>query len=261
MIINKKIILFLFAVMTIANAIAQDYARPEPEQYAPDASTGDKRFNIGLSFGSAIPLGKFASTSVKGTFWDFHSADSTHLEGFAKNGINLTLTASYLFPSDIGIMVMYASNANAFDINTFSASVGLPSSTNSELYSENEYLIGPFVVLPQGNFRFTFNALVGLVTVAYPEITCTAHDTSYTYDFQGGSGFAYDLGAGVEYNFSKRFAAALNINYMNANIQYNGFSITGTIPGYYPAYYSSPTDVLTMPTGILKITAGAILRF
>jgi hypothetical protein len=257
---NKKIIAFLFAVMNITVATAQDYARPEPEQYAPEGSTTDKKFSVGLSFGSAIPLGKFASTSVKGTFWDFHSVDSTHLEGFAKNGFNFTLTASYLFPGNVGIMVMYASNSNAFDINTFSASVGLPSSTNSELYSENEYLIGPFVVLPEGNFRFTFNALVGLASVAYPEITCNAHDTTYTYDFQGGSGFAYDLGAGAEYNFSKWFAASLNINYMNTTIQYNGYSITGTIPGYI-AYYSSPTDVLSMPTGILKITAGIVLRF
>jgi len=257
---NKKIIAFLFAVLNIAAATAQDYARPEPEQYAPEASSADKRFSIGLSFGAAIPLSKFASTSVKGTFWDFHSVDSTHLEGFAKSGFNFTLTASYLFPGNVGIMVMYASNSNAFDINTFSASVGLPSSTNSELYSENEYLIGPFVVLPEGNFRFTFSALVGLASVAYPEITCNAHDTTYTYDFQGGSGFAYNLGAGAEYNFSKWFAALVNINYMNATIQYNGYSITGTIPGYI-AYYSSPTDVLSMPTGMLKITAGIVLRF
>jgi len=257
---NKKIIAFLFAAVNIAVASAQDYARPVTESYTEPNSTEDKRFSVSLSVGAAIPLSKFASTSIKGTFWDFHSVDSTHLEGFAKTGIDFTLTGSYLFPGNFGIMVMYASNSNAFDINSFSASVGLPSSTNSELYSENEYLIGPFMVLPEGNFRFTFNALVGLASVAYPEITCNAHDTTYTYDFQGGSGFAYNLGAGAEYNFSKWFAASVNINYMNASIQYNGFSITRNIPGYI-AYYSSPTDVLSMPTGILKITAGIVLRF
>jgi hypothetical protein len=239
----------------------EDYARPQPEQYAPvSGSTDDKRFNIGLSLGSAIPMNKFASTSVKNTFWDFTSADSTHLEGFARNGFNFTLTASYLFPGNFGIILMFGSCQNPFDINTFSAKVGLPSTSPSASYNEDEYLVGGFGSFPVDKFRFTVNALVGLVSMGYPEISCAAHDTTYTYDLQGGSGFGYDLGGSAEYDISSRIAVSVNINYLGSNVQYNGFSITGSTPTSI-GYFSSTSDVLSLPTGILKITIGAVLRF
>jgi opacity protein-like surface antigen len=257
-----KIILSALIVLFFTELHAQDYARPEPEQYSLPSNPNDRRFNIGVSIGAAIPLGDYGSTNVKGSFWDFNSIDSTRLQGFAQPGLNLTITASYLFPENIGIMMMFGSSSSTFNTSGFSSAIGRPATTSTGSFSEYEYLIGPCFELPLSDkFRMNANILIGLVSASYPEVNYAYNDTvTLTTDFQGGTGFGYSFGANLEYNISKNAAISLNVNYIGSDIKYTGFTWTLSTPGYYPLVQDHPTDVLTMQTGILKITAGITFR-
>ena len=257
-----KPVFFILALLLFTELHAQDYARPQPDQYALPTEPGDKRFSMNISLGPAIPLGDYGSTNVKGSFWDFTSSDSTRLQGFARPGFNFTVSAAYLFPVNIGIMMMFGTSFNTFNINGLSSAIGRQAKTPSGSFSEYEYLIGPCFSLPiSDKFNVNANILIGFVSAAYPEISYPYNDTiTLTTDFQSGSGFGYNFGANLEYNFSKSLAASFNVNYMGADIKYTGFTWTLSTPGYYPFVQDHPTDVLTMQTGILKITVGVVLR-
>ena len=242
---------------------AQDYYEKPQTQVKPfkkDVSSGGMEFSIAISGGSAVPLQSFSSTNVKNSFWDFRSADSVKLQGFAKTGIHFNITASYLFSDGIGIMLMIGSNSNSFDINTFSSTVGIPFTT-SDGYNTREYLIGPYISFSEWpKFTFEANAMVGLVTANYPAIALTIVDTTETIAFNSGKSFGYSFGGAVKYSITSKIDISINAAYTQTTMVYPGWTDTYTLPGYYPYVISHANDIANMPMGILKITAGVVFR-
>lgn len=262
--IYKKIFFLIFTLTIIIELNAQDYALPTliPHQRTAPVST-DKRFSVGVSLGAAIPYGDFASTNTipPGSFWNPNPMDSTKLQGFAKTGFNFTINASYLFTHTLGIMVEFGFGSNPFDITTFSNTIGYVANSPTAVFGEFEFLIGPFVSVPLSDkFKFNVSALIGEVSVTYPEIDIQIVDTTYSYNFTGGTGFAYNIGASLEYQATKSLSVCLEANYLASVITYSGYSETANCPGYYPAYYTSPTYSITMSMGLLKIMAGIALK-
>jgi hypothetical protein len=265
---RKKAILSAFALLALFTVKAQDYVRPGGS-YTPSTdnnptATGPKKFSLSLSMGSAIPLKDYASTYVKGSFWDFNSPDSTHLQGFAQSGFNMNVTASYLFSDEFGIKMMLGYSSNPFNINTFSATVGFPSYASTQTnYHVTEYMIGPYMsLLVAPKLRVELGAMIGLVTISYPEIVVALNDTlTDTYDFNGGNGFGYCFDAGAEYSITSNLSILINVAYTGSTIKYNGFDETLNSPGYYPYTFSHDTDVPYMTTAIIKPTIGIALKF
>lgn len=268
---NKKPILILVFLLAVFMVTAQDYARPtleysdNPSDIIPDHT---RKFIIGVSTGAAIPLGDFASTNVKGSFWDFKSTDSTRLQGFAQTGFHFNITMSYMFTDNVGLILLFGNSTNPFDINSFSSALGYQSSNISGNFSTSEYLVGACFSYPvMKNFNFKAGALIGLINSNYPSINIALNDTvTYVRDINGGSGFAFCLMAGLTYNITNSIGIVANIAYTGSTILYAGWtetaSFASTNPGiaYYPNSSSHPTDVLSMSTGILKPTIGIEFR-
>lgn len=258
---NRKAILLGAFIIAIYSVKAQDYVRPAEENYPSTRATpipGNKKFSLAINIGAAIPMQDFGSTNVKNSFWDFTSVDSTRLQGFAKTGFHFNITASYRLFNNWGITMLIGNNANAFDINTFSSTIGYPAGNSSTSYSTAEYLIGPYFSFPAGNKLFIkVSALAGLVTNSYPPVDITLNDTtSIEINFTAGRGFGYSLGAGIAYSVSSNVNVLLNIAYTGALIKYNGWTETVSFTGYYPFAISHANDVANMPTGIIKPTIG-----
>ena len=263
-IIVVKIILLAGCIFSFFISSAQDYyegpqSRTKVFKNEP-TNSADHGFSIAVSIGAAVPSKSFSSTNVKNSFWDFNSVDSVKLQGFAKTGVNLNITASYLFSDGIGIMLMIGSSSNSFDINTFSSTVGVPFTTSDE-YNSREYLIGPYISFTEWpKFRFEANAMIGLVTANYPAIALTVVDTTETIAFNAGKSFGYSFGGAVKYSINSKIDVSVNAAYTQATIVYPGWTDTYTIPGYYPYVISHTSDVANMPMGILKITAGVVFN-
>jgi len=143
---TKKILLLLVLLLSVGGLMSQEYVRPGEQPNAPVIHA--RRFSLGVSLGSAIPVRDFGSTNVRGAFWDGNSTDSTRLQGFAKAGFHFNVMASYLITDNIGIMCMFGSSYNAFDLNTFSSTIGFNTYSPAGTYNLQEYLIGPFFSYP-----------------------------------------------------------------------------------------------------------------
>ncbi|MGZ6414511.1 MAG: hypothetical protein ACXVDW_10055 [Bacteroidia bacterium] len=257
-------ILILSCMLSFFTSSAQDYydgAHPRVKPIKDEQPSDTKGFSISVSLGAAVPSKSFSSTNIKNSFWDFNSADSVKLQGFAKTGVNFNITTSYIFSSGIGIMSMIGTSTNPFDISTFSTTVGVPFTSTDE-YRTKEYLIGPCISFSQGpKFKFEANAMIGLVTANYPAVAYAVVDTTETIAFNPGKGFGYSLGGSVKYSITKKIAISINLAYTQAKITYPGWKDTYTAPGYYPYVIPHDNDKATMPIGILKITTGIVFRF
>lgn len=264
----KKACLLILSVFALSVIRAQDYARPSTND---NPIPQNKKFCLTFVLGSSIPEGNFASTSVKNTFWDFNSVDSTHLEGFAKPGLHFSFTATYLFSQNFGLMVYFGSNSNAFNVNGLAAAVGIPAFSSTLTYHTHEYLIGPYCSFPfnyKSKFRFDAFALYGFVSNDYPTVSLALNDTvTDAISFQSGHGTGFCLGTGIEYKLNDNTSLLFNLQYTGARISYNGFTETVNIASPNPAYYylpysiDHPNDVATMQTGILKIAFGIAFWF
>lgn len=259
---NRKTSLLVVFVLIVCSVRAQDYVRPSENnsQIAIKNPTqqGNRRFSLSINIGAAIPLQDFGSTAVKNSFWDFTSADSTRLQGFAKTGFYFNITAAYQVSKYIGIMALIGNSTNYFDENTFSATIGYPVSTLSTSFSTSEYLIGPYFTLPAGNkFSIKMHALLGLMANKYPPLDITLNDTTaIEIDFTAGRGFAYNFGIGAEYKLNNNVSITFNVAYTGTSISYNGWIETISFTGYYPFSISHSNDVASMSTGILRPTIG-----
>ncbi len=261
-----KLILMLGCIFSFFTASAQDYYQgpqpPKNKSYKDDQpSINISGFSIALSLGAAIPFKSFSSTNVKNSFWDFNSSDSTKLQGFAKPGTNINVTASYLFPNSMGIRLMIGSNSNPFDISTFTSTVGVPF-TSTDAFHTREYLIGPYISFSQGpKLKFEADAMIGLVTANYPSVAFSIVDTTETFSFNAGKSFGYSFGGAVKYSITEQLDIAINASYTQASMTYPGWTDTFTAPGYYPYVRQHTSDITNMPMGILKITAGIVFNF
>ena len=258
------LILMLSGMLLSFKSKAQDYYDGGNKPYKPEKNDhlqSGGEFSIAVSLGSASPSKSFSSTNIKNSFWDFNSSDSVKLQGFAKTGINFNVTASYLFPDGLGVRLMIGSNTNAFDINTFTSTVGVPF-TSTDVYHTREYLIGPFFSFSEGpKFKFEANAMIGLVTANYPAIAIAVVDTTETIAFNPGRGFGYSIGGAVKYNLTKKIDIAVDISYTETKIVYSGWTDSYSVPGYYPYVIPHSNDIASMPMGILKLTAGLVFKF
>ena len=260
--IRKTFLLTTF-VLVFSITKAQDYVRP----YSEIPPSGNTKFNICFSMGTATPIQDFASTNVKNSFWDFSSPDSVRLQGFAKQGFHFNISASYLFSDNLGIMVCFGGNVNSFDEGAFSSAIGYPTTNTSGNYFTGEYLIGPYLSFPVGcKFHIKINALIGLVANSYPVLDVALSDTTtYVRELTKGKGLGFNFGLGLEYSVNSTISILLNSNYTYADISYSSWTetLTYSIPGYYPLTLTRqhPTDATSMSTGIIKSTIGIEFKF
>jgi len=245
----------------------QDYVRTTPSN---NFTSGDKKFNINVSIGAAIPMGDFGSTNVSNSFWDFNSPDSVRLQGFAQPGLHFDLSLTYFISDYFGITAMVGGNSNEFDLNAFSATMRLPATATTTSYYTGEYLIGPVFCFNMGS-KWKINATIlgGFAQNNYPQLTLAFNDTvDYTRAINNGRfSFAFSVGAGISYSITDNLDLSFNMSYMGTTILYPNWIETLQINSPNPAYYYLPiitnhtNNQTSMETGILKPTIGITVKF
>ncbi|HXB11052.1 MAG TPA: outer membrane beta-barrel protein [Bacteroidia bacterium] len=226
----------------------------------------DKKLTFGVSIGAAIPLSAYGSKNTD-TTQAAHN-DSTHREnGYASSGFHFDVTAGYRFTNNIGAMILIGGNMNSFDATTYSTvnDVKSPATYTSTSYYVGQYLIGPFVSFPAGDkLRIDIRVLVGLMMANTPTGTTTETIGSQTatgvYSGNGGSGFGYQFGAGIRYNFTDMIGLLVNVDYAGSTLSYTGYSYKQTSP-YFNYTVTNTTLKATMALGLITTAVGVSFSF
>lgn len=220
----------------------------------------DKKFNIGLSAGTTIPLQDYASTT--------NSNDSTQVSGYAQTGVHFNATASYKIIKYLGAMVMVGGNINS--CNPSSSSSAGAAITPSGSHYVGQYLAGPYVSVPVGKkFSVEVRALVGLITAAYPKLsesTSASLGTYYSYSittelaFKHGAAFGYSAGLGGKYMLGEHFGLMLNAAYSGSSMNFPGstFHIEQKSSGLFSTTVPINTNTTTTRTNTTHMSIGMI---
>ena len=167
-----------------------------------NAQMEDRHGYIGMTLGSAIPLGDFADNN-------FDNEDA----GFAKTGINFNLVHfGYKFSKNFGIAASWFGAAHEVDT---------PYNIDAATWSYGGLFAGLLVSLPAGEKLFIeFKPMLGFVAATSPELK---EGGLIVMEDQQGSAVGFDLVGSVRYNFSERWCAMANIDYLTAKPEFDYF--------------------------------------
>src|SRR6185312_15108676 len=222
----------------------------------------DKKIVIGISVGAGIPMGAYGNKSTDTTD---SPSDSTHvLHGYASTGFHFDVNFGYKFNSMVGAMIYIGGNMNSFDVSTYE-SVNNRHPASGETFSVSsyyagQYLVGPFLSLGSSDkLKINLRLLLGLVTVNRPTETDNFTGGSFESKGNGGSGFGYQFGAGVQYNMNDALGLTFNLAYTGSIIGYTGYTQTSTF-GSTTNTYTNTTLKQTMSFGMLNATVGVAIN-
>ncbi len=179
----KKITLLLLFISAISTSIQ---AQNEPFQ---------KNGFLGITLGSAIPLGDFADDS-------FDNEDA----GLAENGFNITLlTFGYEFVENFGMAASWFGGGHLIETD----------------FGDGIWAYGALVVGPMVSVELSEKADLDFKLMVGP--------TSGIFDFdnldeqQEGSGFGVDIGASLRFSVSNRLGIIFNMDYFNTTSEFDDF--------------------------------------
>ncbi len=210
MIMRKILTSIFFASLIIPGLRAQHIEQP---------------FSIGVLFGPAFPVGKFANSGL----------DSSKIQSAAKTGINVATTLSYHFQNSIfSIYAIGSWQQNGVDDKAMARTL-MPDypDTISLVVNSNPWrmwtiLAGPKIELPldaSGKCSIEFNIGGGIQQAVVPYYTITQYYTngSETSFYYGGSlspAFCYQLGSGFNYHINKVWSLNINAGYTHSTASY-----------------------------------------
>jgi len=227
--------------------------------------SSDSKFTIGLSVGAALPMGDYAKKDTTGLAQSSDTTKTGRTAGWANTGFHFDVTASYMFTDNIGAQVMIGGNLNSFDAATYMTAYGIKSPAT---YTQNSWYIGQYLVGPVFSFgqqlKVNIRVLVGLVTSGGPVATETNGQSggaafSETVTSNAGSGFGYNFGAGIKYNFSEKLGLLVNVDYLGSSILYTGYK-TSTTFGSLSGDGNHPTIKTAMAMGAVNATVGLAIN-
>jgi opacity protein-like surface antigen len=213
--------------------------------------SSDSKLTIGLSVGAGIPLSDFANKTK-----DTIPADSNKIHGFANTGFHFNATASYIFAGPLGAMVSIGGTMNSYDAVT-ATSVYFPHGggvITATSYYVGEYLVGPCVSFGD-KLKLNIHALVGLVTVNRPTTTITFAGGTDVTSGNGASGFGYNFGAGIKYNFTDKIGLLIDLGYTGTTANYTGYTDVQT-SGSFSGTTTNTGSKSNMNVAIFTATAG-----
>jgi len=200
-----------FASLTISVLHAQHIEQP---------------FSIGVLFGPAFPVGKFASTGL----------DSSKIQSAAKTGLNAAITLTYHFPNSIfSIYAMGSWQQNGVDtkalaktlMSGYSDTISL--AVDSKPWRTWAILVGPRVELPldaSGKCRIEFSFGGGIQQAIVPYYTITQYytngsDIGFYYGGSLNPVFCYQFGSGFSYHMNRFWSLTINASYTHITSVYN----------------------------------------
>lgn len=181
--------------------------------------------SIGVLFGPAFPVGKFASSGL----------DSSKIQSAAKTGINVAITLTYHFPNSIfSIYAIGSWQQNNVDSKALTNTLlpDYPDTISLVVDSKPWYmwtlLAGPKIELPldaSGKCSIEFNVGAGIQQAIVPYYTITQNQTNQSdiSFFYGGSlspVFCYQFGSGFNYHINPLWSLKLNASFTHGTSAY-----------------------------------------
>ncbi|HWY99052.1 MAG TPA: hypothetical protein VNY36_08210 [Bacteroidia bacterium] len=256
----KKHILLVVAVMSAFILKAGD------KNLASHGGGGDSKLTIGISVGAALPMGDYAKKDTTGLASSSDTTKTSRGAGWANTGFHFDVTASYMFSDHIGAQLMIGGNLNSFDNATYMTAYGYKSPIT---YTQNNWYVGQYLVGPVLSFgdklKINIRVLVGYVASGAPTATqsngqsgSSGYSVTNTAD-GGGSGFGYNFGAGIKYNFTDKMGLLVNVDYLGSSLLYTGYKVSGNYYGFN-VDGSHPTIKTAMALGILNASVGLAIN-
>lgn len=233
----KRMLLCFISIAPILTT-AQETEKPKPSGY------------ISLNSGLGIPTGSYRSN-------------------YASLGRNTNLSfAMPIKTSRWGFSSFVGAGSNNFNISSFVAKFsadnagGSCKATSYNNYATLSFLVGAFYTIPFKRFNFDFVLQTGGLFSNYPSVSLELTDNTYTtYTVSVGSAsdlsVPLNMGAGMRYSFTKRFALCANIGWLTSDATYRNILITSSTQDIYGNTYTSKQYVsMVKHISIVNITAG-----
>lgn len=247
----------LFSLFLLLGISSNLFAQARENDFLGTPSKKERRNNIGLSLGSATPLGQFAATK----------ASSTE-SGYASNGAGIEIQYSYELQESIAISILLGSHSFSVNEEAYLNAVRSfnPPGTYElevESYVEDHLLIGVKFMIDD-NPRWYINPFFGSISLSIPRLSLNQKidgrpdlSGSISTNEANSRAFAYGISIGGEYFFTERFGVNLNGQYIRS-----GFDVESL--GF--ANFDNGTSIVFLnnyqqPYEVLSIKLGAIFRF
>jgi len=169
---------------------------------------------IALNYGTAKPLGNYASTS--------NSSSS----GYAISGSDLSISAGVpINHSHFGVAFKFDHFTNGYDEQSLNSNQtannpGYIWNVSADSYSGQTVLIGLYGTLALHHFAFDYRFMGGIMFANYPEISYSALDnnadtmSNTNQSSASSSSFAFDIGIGLRWNVSNHFCLRIDYDYL-----------------------------------------------
>jgi hypothetical protein len=206
---------------------------------------------VGFSFGSAIPVGMYAST------------DKTNKEsGYAKPGSSFAVNVNALFKgSRMGFAGMVAYFTNPFDVATMEQQLesdvdntGYTFNISASDWKSTCMMMGLCSSFPAGKLSVNLRLLAGLASSTTPSFYARIVNTSTGGWFDesqysvSDDSFCYNGGFSLCYKLTKRFSLMATADYLASKQKFA-----------YP--YGMYTIVIPQPMNVLNFTGGMAYMF
>lgn len=213
----------------------------------------EQPFRIGILFGPAFPVGKFAGSGL----------DSSKIQSAAKTGINTTITVAYHFPNSIfGIYAIGSWRQNSVDNKALARTLTPDYPDTSSLVVNSKswllwtFLVGPKIEFPldvSEKFSIEINIGGGIQQAFVPDYTITQYyvNGSETGFFWGGylhPAFCYQFGSVFNYHINLHWSLMINASYTHSNAIYNSNYNYGGPPHH--EYLNFPISSVNLLAGI-----------
>jgi len=173
---------------------------------------------LGLSIGTNIPMGDFASKEYTIEDGAFKPKGQ-----FAKIGTAIDFSASYRLGYYLGFAGRITGGINGVDTKTYSEALNKElSETDHQLsvaskgWGNAGAFFGAYFVIPTDQFYFDLRIMAGYLNLFSPELTYFVENLEnkkeelFTREKYNAGAFAYDIGIGIKYNFSGNKFLLLN---------------------------------------------------
>ncbi len=205
-----------------------------------DTTKHEKRLSFGTNEGYGIPIGNFKKSD--GSIYPIshwaHAGDTTKLGGYGLYGFHYEYFAAYRVLPHISVMISVGGNDIGYNINSVNSQFiqYFPPNTDVVTSGDNYYVIqylgGIKYNVPLGHyFHLEFNGLAGITSTNYPSLSYIGFPESMIYQFPQGSGFGYNVSAGLKYVMADGYIGVhLNVSYAGSMVSFSGYSVSFFTP-------------------------------
>jgi len=230
-------------------------------------SVVNRNMALEVSAGYSMALGTYASSDKQ-----------DKKSGYATGGWQMQFTFDWTSKKNFGLAFQYTYQRNPMEhgVNVVYPSPGqIPDSLGPKSWSNHYLMVGPVFMTTIGRIHLDARILGGFIFSAGPAFdTPDPNDTtSFSFNKNIGTGFAYQISAGVGYTISPHVAFKFNLallggwpgknrQYPSQLIDYETYKdpVTGLI--YTRPVYSAPTEYeISKVVFTLNPSIGLVYRF